>query len=115
VCSPGTPILSDSVRLWEARKKVCAHVAQVAVSRERCPFHGGGVLEDICPIVCVVKAADSLAILLNKLTGVQLGVDHDGVDRSMSEEGLDHVDWSVVVQVFGGEDTPAIMWQQDQG
>ena len=68
----------------------------------------------VSAIVGVVKAADSLAVLLNQLAWIQLGIDHDGVDRSMSEEGLDHVDWSVVVQMFGCKDAPAIMWQQDK-
>ena len=94
--------------------KVSAHVPEVAVRRERSPLLRSWVLEAICAIVGVVKSADRLAILLDKLAWIQLGVDHDGVERSMSEECLDHVDWSVVVQVFGGKDTPAIMWQQDQ-
>jgi hypothetical protein len=47
--------------------------------------------------------------------GYKLGIDHDGVDRSMSEEGLNHVDRSVVVQVFGGEDTPAIIGSRSRG
>ena len=95
--------------------EVSPHVSEVAAGRERCPLLGGGVLDAICAIVGVVKAAHSLAILLDKLARIQLGVDHDGVDRSMSEESLNYVDWCVVVQVFGGKDTSAIMWQQDQG
>jgi hypothetical protein len=97
------------------RAKVCSHVPKVAAGRKRGPLLSGGVLEAIRAVVGVVKAAHSLAILLDKLARIQLGVDHDGVDRSMSEESLNYVDWSVVVQVFRGKDTPAIMRQQDQG
>ena len=94
---------------------VSTHVPEVAARCERSPLLRGWVLEAICAIVGVVKAAHSLAILLDKLARIQLRVDHDGVDRSMSEESLNYVDWGVVVQVLGGKDTPAIMWQQDQG
>ena len=94
--------------------KMSTHVPEVAARRERSPLLRGWVLEAIRAIVGVVKAADSLAVLLNKLAWIQLGVDHDGIDRSMSEEGLDYVDWSVVVQMFGCKDAPAIMWQQDE-
>src|SRR6266403_1155404 len=52
--------------------------------------------------------------LFGELAGIELGVDHHGVERSVSEQGLDDVDGGVVVQVFGGEDAPAVVRQQDQ-
>lgn len=62
----------------------------------------------------VVKPAHGLAVLFDQLAGIELGVDHDGIERGMSEQGLYDVDGRVVVQVFGGEDSPAIVRQQDQ-
>jgi hypothetical protein len=54
------------------RAKVCAHVPEVATGRERSPLLSGWALEAIRAVVGVVKAADSLAILLDKLLGYNL-------------------------------------------
>src|SRR6266436_5228871 len=94
--------------------EVRAHVAQVATGGEGNPLFDGGVLESSLSVVSVVEATHGLAILFDQLAGVKLGINHDGVERGVSEQGLDDVDGRVIVQVFGGEDSPAIVWQQDQ-
>ena len=62
----------------------------------------------------VVEATYGLAVLFDQLAGIELGVNHHGVERSVSEQRLDDMDGRVVVQVFGGEDAPAVVRQQDQ-
>src|ERR1700730_12568577 len=94
--------------------EVRSHIAQVATGGKGSPLFGGRVLEPVVTIVRVVETVHGLAILFDELAGIELGVDHHGVERSVSEQGLDHVDGGVVVQVFGGEDAPAVVRQQDQ-
>jgi len=76
---------SRTVFSGRQRAKVSTHVPEVATRCKRSPLLGSWVLEAICAIVGVVKAAYSLAIFLDKLARIQLRIDHDGVDRSMSE------------------------------
>ena len=94
--------------------EVGAHVAEVATGGEGRPLLCGRVLESSLSIVSVVEPTHGLAILFDQLAGIKLGVDHDGVERGVSEQGLDDVNGRVVVQVFGGEDTPTIVRQQNQ-
>jgi hypothetical protein len=51
-------------------------------------------------VVGVKETAHGLAILLDELTGVELGVDHHGVRRGVPEQRLDDVQRRVVVQMF---------------
>jgi hypothetical protein len=89
--------------------EVRAHVAQVAAGGEGGPLFCGRVLESVLSIVGVVETTHGLAILFDQLAGVKLGVDHDGVERGVSEQGLNDVNGRVVVQVFGGEDAPTVV------
>src|SRR6266567_5903596 len=59
--------------------KVRAHIAQIAAGREGRPFRRSRVLQPFFAVVGVIEAAHGLAILLDELTGVELGVDHHGV------------------------------------
>jgi hypothetical protein len=62
----------------------------------------------------IETAAHGLAILLDELTGVELGVDHHSVGRSVTEQRLNDVHGRVVIQVFGCKDAPAIVRQQHE-
>jgi hypothetical protein len=55
-----------------------------------------------------------LAILLDELTGIKLGVDHHGVGRGVTEQRLNDVHGRVVVQMFGCKKAPAIVRQQHE-
>ena len=91
-----------------------AHIAQVAARREGRPFFGGRVLQSSFTIAGVIETAHGLAILLDELTGVELGVDHHGVRRGVTEQRLNDVHGRVVVQMFGCKDAPAIVRQQHE-
>ncbi len=89
--------------------QVRAHVAQVAARREGGPFLRGRVFQTIFAVIGVIETAHGLAILLDELTGVELGVDHHGVGRGVPEQRLNNVHGRVVVQMFGCKDAPAIV------
>ena len=91
--------------------EVSSHIAQVAARRKGSPFFGSRILQSVFAVVGVIKTANGLAILLDELTGVELGVDHHGVGRGMAEQRL-NVCGRVVVQMFGRKDAPAIVRQQ---
>jgi len=93
---------------------VRAHVAQVAARREGRPFLRGRVLQSVVAVVGVIETAHGLAILLDELTGVELGVDHHCIGRGVTEQRLNHVHGRVVVQMFGCKDAPAIVRQQHE-
>jgi hypothetical protein len=40
---------------------------------------------------------------------IELGIDHHCVGRCVTEEGLNNVHGRVVIQMFGGENAPAIV------
>src|SRR5260370_15354311 len=56
--------------------QVRAHIAQVTARREGCPFRRGRVFQTVFAVVGVIETAHGLAILLDKLTGIELGIDH---------------------------------------
>src|SRR5262249_38996308 len=56
--------------------EVGTHVPQVAAGRERSPFLCGRILQSFLTVMSLVKTADCLAILLDKLARVEFGVDH---------------------------------------
>ena len=87
--------------LHRKRSRSRSHVARVAVRREYRPFLGGRILQSSFTVVGVVKTANGFAILLDELTRVELGVDHQGVGRGVIEQRLNNVHGRVVVQVFG--------------
>src|ERR1700691_2374985 len=68
-----------------------AHIAQVTVGGEGSPLFCCRVLESLFSIVGVVETTHGLAILFDQLAGVKLGIDHDGVERGVSEQSLDNV------------------------
>jgi len=92
--------------------EVRTHIAQVAAGREGGPFLRSRVFQAVFAVVAVIETAHSLAILLDELTGVELGVNHHGVGRGMTKQRLNDVHGRVVVQMFGCKDTPAIVRQQ---
>ena len=105
----------QSLRTMLSRRQgaeVRAHIAQVAARREGRPFFGGRILQSVFAVVGVIETAHGLAILLDELTGVELGIDHHGVRRGVTEQRLNDVHRRVVVQMFGCKDAPAIVWQQ---
>jgi hypothetical protein len=63
-----------------------AHIAQVAARREGRPFGRSRILQTLFAVVGVLETAHGLAILLDELTGVELGVNHHGV--GMNEAGV---------------------------
>src|SRR5271165_4010883 len=91
-----------------------AHIAQVAARREGGPFLCGRVFQSVFAVVGVIETAHGLAIPLDELTGVELGIDHHGVRRGVTEQRLNDVHGRVVVQMFGCKDAPAIVWQQHE-
>jgi len=93
---------------------VRAHITQVAVCREDSPFLCSRVFQTVFSVISVIETAHGLAILLDELTGVELGVDHHGVGRGVTEQRLNNVHGRVVVQMFGCEDAPAIVGQQHE-
>jgi hypothetical protein len=93
---------------------VRANITQVAVCREDSPFLCSRVFQTVFSVISVIETAHGLAILLDELTGVELGVDHHGVGRGVTEQRLNNVHGRVVVQMFGCEDAPAIAGQQHE-
>jgi hypothetical protein len=65
-------------------------------------------------VIGVIETAHGLAILLDELPGVELGVDHHGLGRGVTEQRLNNVHGRVVVQMFGCKDAPAIVRQQHE-
>src|SRR5439155_1785535 len=92
--------------------QVRAHIAEVAARSEGRPFRRSRVLQPFVAVVGVIEAAYGLAVLLDELPGVELGVDHHGVGRGVTKQGLNDVHRRVVVQMFGRKDPPAIVRQQ---
>src|SRR5437899_12955964 len=92
--------------------EVCAHIAQVAACSEGRPFLRGRVFQSVFAVVGVIETAHGLAILLDELTAVELGVDHSGVRRGVPERVLSDVHRRAVVQLFGCKDGSAIVWPQ---
>jgi len=86
--------------------EVRAHIAHVAALREGRPFRRSRVLQTVFAVIDVIETAHRLAILLDELTGVELGVDHHGVGRDVTKQRLDDVHRCVVVQMFGCKDAP---------
>jgi hypothetical protein len=91
-----------------------AHVSQVTVRRECGPFFRGRVLQTVFAVIGVIETANGFAILLDELTGVELGVDHHGVRRGVTKQRLNDVHGSVVVQMVGCKDAPTIVRQQHE-
>jgi len=91
---------------------VRAHVAQVATRCEGSPFLRGRVLQTFFAVVGVIETAHGLAILLDEVTRIELGVDHHSVRRGVTEQRLNNVHGRVVVQVFGGKNATAVVRQQ---
>src|ERR1700733_13485505 len=89
-----------------------SHVAQVATRGESSPLLCRRVLQPIVAVVRVVQTADPLPVLFDQSRGIELGIDHDGIRGGMAEQCLDDMDGRIVVQMFGGKHTPAIVWQQ---
>jgi hypothetical protein len=88
--------------------EVRAHVAQVAARGEGRPFLCSLVLQTVLTVIGVIETAHGLAILLDELTGVELGVDHHGVRRGVPEKPLNNVHGRVVVEPFAAwMDRPA--------
>jgi hypothetical protein len=56
-----------------------------------------------------VNAPHGFAVFLDHFSRVKLGVHHNRVHRGMSEERLDYVYGSVVVQMLGGEDSTTVV------
>lgn len=71
--------------------QVRAHIAQVAARREGSPFFRSRVFQTVFVGIGVIETAHCLAILLDELTGVELGVDHHGVGRGVPEQCLNNV------------------------
>jgi hypothetical protein len=93
---------------------VRAHITQVAVCREDSPFLCSRVFQTVFSVISVIETAHGLAILLDELTGVELGIDHHGVGRGVTEQRLNNVHGRVVVQMFGCKDAPAVVRQQHE-
>src|SRR5438552_11045827 len=85
--------------------QVRAHIAQVAARSEGRPLRRSRVLQTVFAVIGVIGTADGLAVLLNELTGVELGVDHHGVRRGVTKQGLNDVHRRVVVEMFGRKDS----------
>ena len=65
------------------RAKMRSHVAQVAAGRESHPFLDGRILQSVFAVIGVIETAHGLAIILDELTGIKLGIDHHGVRRGV--------------------------------
>lgn len=96
---------------WQGTE-VSAHVAQVAARRKGSPLFGGWILQSVFAVVGVIETAHALAILLDEPTGVEFGVDHHGIGRSVTQQCLNDVHGRVVVQVFGCKNATAVVRQQ---
>ena len=96
------------------RAEMGAHVPQTAARGKRGPFLGGRIAQAVFAMHGVVESADRLPVLLDHLRGIELGVDHHGVEARMAEQGLNDVDRHVVVQVIGREDATTIVGQEDE-
>ena len=94
--------------------EMCSHIAQVATGRKGCPLFLRWNLQAFLAIMRVEEAPDGLAILLNERSRIELGIDHHCVERCVTEEGLNNVHGRVVIQMFGGENAPAIVRQQHE-
>lgn len=62
-----------------------------------------------------VAPAQRPPVSLDELCGIQLGVDHDGVHRGVTQEGLDHIGRRVVVEVLGSERPAAVVGPEPKG
>ncbi len=91
---------------------VGAHVPQGVGEGELVPVGGGGRDRRFVAVDVEVHAAHGSAVLVDEFVGVELGVDHDGVDGGVPEERLDDVDRGVGVEVFGSEQAPAVVGRQ---
>src|SRR5579883_1343068 len=89
-----------------------AHVAQVTARREGGPLLCRRVLQAIVAVVRVVQTADRLPVLFDQSGGIELGINHDGIRGGMAEQCLDDMHGRIVVQMFGGKHSPAVVWQQ---
>ena len=68
-----------------------------------------GVAECVGAVEGAVDAEHRPSVAVDEFGRVELGVDHDGVDAGVAEQRLDDVDGCVVVEVFGGEHSPAVV------
>ena len=103
---------SRAMLTCEQSAEMCSHIAQVATGRKGCPLFLRWNLQAFLAIMRVEEAPDGLAILLNERSRIELGIDHHCVERCVTEEGLNNVHGRVVIQMFGGENAPAIVRQQ---
>jgi hypothetical protein len=79
---------------------------RLQVCREGRPFRRSRFFQTFFAVIDVIETAHGLAILLDELSGVELGVDHHGVGRGVLEQLLNNVHGRVVVQMFGCRDAP---------
>ena len=91
-----------------------SHVAHAAARGERIPLLPSRLLKALFPMEGTVHATHGFTVFLDHFSRIQLRVHHDGIYRGVSEKGLDHVYWSVVVQMFGSEDATAVVRDDDK-
>ena len=91
-----------------------SHIAHAAARGERIPLLPSRLLKALFPMEGTVNATHAFAIFLYHFSRVQLGIHHNRVQRSVSGQGLDHVHWSVAVEMFGSEDAAAVVRDDDK-
>lgn len=96
------------------RAQVRAHVSHAATCGKRVPLILGWISQRVLSIEVCVAAPDRLAVSLDQLVRVELGVDHDRVNRGVAEQRLDDVDRRVVVEMLGCEQASTVMRTHDQ-
>ena len=111
--SQGRSIPSGNALRWARRRGACPYRAGCSSPR-RPPIPPRSVFQFVFAVVGVIETANGLAILLDELTGVELGVNHHGIGRGVTEQRLNNVHGRVVVQMLGLRDAPAIVRQQNE-
>lgn len=91
-----------------------SHVTHAATCCESFPFFASRYFEAFFSMEGVVNAKHGFSVFLDHFSRVEFRVHHDRVHRGMSEKSLDYVYRSVVVEMFGSEDTTAVMRNHDQ-
>jgi hypothetical protein len=56
-----------------------------------------------------IDPVQSFPVLIDQVRWIQFGIDHDRVEGGMAQKRLDHMHWSIVVEVFRGQDPATIM------
>src|SRR5262249_53709195 len=91
---------------------MCAHLPHAAANRKSRPFLNRWVAQALLSVKGNIQAAHCLSILLDHGLRIELGVNHDCVDRGMAEKRLNHMNRRVVVEMLGSKYAAAIVRMQ---